>query len=159
MNVRDLKLGDTVRYRDKSTILTVSNLGSKGFETVNGNGVVYGSDDASEYTKIMKKEIKDPTVSEFIGQALCYGEDGYSQVWSRTATGDHRILADLVEYEHLSKNFHKDFAQFIVDAINEKITRINQPTENKSLRQIEMVTDKATIYLIEKPKGVRMPKN
>lgn len=54
MKESDLKLGDKVYYKDKSSVLTVTNLGSKGFETVNELGLVYGSDDVSDYKRTIQ---------------------------------------------------------------------------------------------------------
>ena len=45
-----LKIGDKVYYRDCIRPFTVSNLGSKGFETVNDLGLVSGSDDSLDYS-------------------------------------------------------------------------------------------------------------
>jgi len=45
-----LKIGDKVYYRDCVRPFTVSNLGSKGFETVNYLGLVSGSDDVLDYS-------------------------------------------------------------------------------------------------------------
>lgn len=53
MEAKELRLGNYLNYRDKERILIVSNLGSFRFETVCHNtGIIYGSDDASEYNGI-----------------------------------------------------------------------------------------------------------
>lgn len=53
MKANELRIGNYLNYRDKERILIVSNLGSFRFETICHNtGVIYGSDDASEYNGI-----------------------------------------------------------------------------------------------------------
>lgn len=49
MNANELRIGNFVKYRDKDVLLTVSNIGSKGFETINAAGFLYGSDDIEDY--------------------------------------------------------------------------------------------------------------
>jgi len=53
MKVTELRIGNFIYYRDKEILLEVSNLGSKGFETIGYEGTfVYGSDDIEEYNPI-----------------------------------------------------------------------------------------------------------
>jgi hypothetical protein len=52
MEANELRIGNYVFYRDKDTLLEVSNIGVKGFETINYQGLVYGSCDVNEYNPI-----------------------------------------------------------------------------------------------------------
>lgn len=56
MTPSELRIGNYVLYRDKETILEVSNLGSNGFETINREGFIYGSDDIEEYNPVLLTE-------------------------------------------------------------------------------------------------------
>lgn len=51
MQASDLRIGNFIRYRDKSSFLSVSNLGHF-FETINQNALPYGSDDINDYNPI-----------------------------------------------------------------------------------------------------------
>ena len=50
--INELRIGNYIQYRDKSSLLTVESLGSNGFSTINQDGIQYGSDDICEYNGI-----------------------------------------------------------------------------------------------------------
>lgn len=52
MEAEEFRVGNYLYYRDESHLLQVSNIGSNGFETVDENGLLYGSDDILDYNPI-----------------------------------------------------------------------------------------------------------
>lgn len=56
MKTEELRIGNYMQYRDKSRLLQVCNIGLLGFETVDENGLLYGSDDILDYNPISLTE-------------------------------------------------------------------------------------------------------
>jgi len=102
----------------------------------------------------MNKETKEITVPQFIGKAKYFNP--HDHIWYTTSNNDNEILCDVREVCGMSETFQSELNQFITDAINEKLERSRLPTtKTQRLRQIEMVTDKAKILLVEKPKDAK----